>query len=162
MERKVGRIVILGTLLLLALVVAGPAAASSGRNFRAHLAGRNEVPAVDTNAQGQVIFQLSQDGAGLSYKLIVANIDNVFASHIHCAPAGFNGPVGVTLFSGPIGGGRLDGVLAEGTITTPNPGNGCGWVTLQDVLDAIASGGAYANVHTDPGFPGGEIRGQLH
>jgi len=162
MERKASRIVILGTLLVLALVVAAPAAAGSQRNFRAHLAGRNEVPAVDTNAQGQAIFQLSQDGTNLSYKLIVANIDNVFASHIHCAPAGVNGPVGVTLFSGPPNGGRFDGVLAEGTITTPNPGNACGWVTLQDVLAAITSSGAYANVHTNPGFLGGEIRGQIH
>lgn len=117
---------------------------------------------MDTNAQGQVIFQLDEDGESLDYKLIVANIDNVFASHIHCNPAGVNGPIGVTLFLSPGNMGPVNGILAEGTITAPDAGNACAWETLADVLAAIESGGAYVNVHTNPGFPSGEIRGQIH
>jgi hypothetical protein len=62
-------------------------------------------------------------------------------------------------------------VLASGEITAPNPGNACGWVTLDDVVAAMLSGNAYVNVHTNDGvaptntgpgdFPGGEIRGQI-
>lgn len=129
------------------------------RNFRAHLAGENEVPPVETNARGQTTFQLSRDGDELSYRLIVANIEDVVAAHIHCAPAGVNGPVGVTLFAG--GPTSEPGVLAEGTITEPDEGNGCGWESLDDVLDAIRSGDAYVNVHTVANPPG-EIRGQIH
>lgn len=162
MQRKVNRLVVLAALLMLALGLAAPAAAASQRNFRAHLAGRNEVPPVNTRAQGQATFQLGKEGSELTYKLIVANIENVFAAHIHCAPAGVNGPVGVTLFLGTPAGGRFDGVLAQGTITSPDSGNACGWTTLQAVLDAIVDEGAYVNVHTNPGFPGGEIRGQIH
>ncbi len=147
-------------LLVVLLATVGTAAAANG-NFVAHLAGRNEVPAVDTTAQGEAIFHLSEDGAELHYKLIVANINNVFASHIHCGAEGVSGPVGVTLFSGAPGGGRVDGILAQGTITAPNPGNACGWTDLAAVVDAMQSGNTYVNVHTNPGVPSGEIRGQI-
>jgi hypothetical protein len=60
------------------------------RNFRAHLSGDEEVPAVDTRARGQTIFQLSKDGSELSYKLIAANIENITQAHIHCGAAGVN------------------------------------------------------------------------
>lgn len=103
--------------------------------------------------------------------LTVANIENVFAAHIHCGAAGVAGPVGVTLFMGPVGGGRVDGVLAQGVITAPDAGNGCGWTDLAMVIAALGSGDAYVNVHTSDGlapadsgpgdFPAGEIRGQI-
>lgn len=126
------------------------------QNYVAHLSGGDEVPAVDTNAQGQV--KLQENHGELSYKLIVANIDDVVAAHIHCAPEGVNGPVGVTLFSdGPT---SQPGVLAQGTATAPDDGNGCGWESIGDVVDAIEAGDAYVNVHTLANL-GGEVRGQL-
>ena len=127
-------------------------------NFRAHLSGDNEVPAVETNATGQAIFKFSNDE--LQFKLIVANVHDVFAAHIHCGVVGVNGPVGVTLFAGDLSG-RFSGILNQGTISAPNEGNACAWEDLGDVIDAIDSGGAYVNVHTDAN-PGGEIRGQVH
>ena len=127
-------------------------------NFRTHLTGANEVPSVDTQAQGQSIFKFSDDIGSLWYKLNVANIDNVFAAHIHCAPAGVNGPVGVTLFSGgPV---STPGTLAQATIDAPDAGNGCGWSDLADVRSAILAGEAYVNVHSLD-VPSGEIRGQI-
>ena len=81
----------------------------------------------------------------------MANIDNVFAAHIHCGVVGVNGPVGVTLFMGAPAGGRVNGTLAEGTITAPDPGNGCGWADLTAVLAAMGSGATYVNVHTNDG-----------
>lgn len=162
------------SLLVLVAVLAtvGPAAAGTNRNFVAHLSGDEEVPVRDTQAQGQAIFHLSKDGTALSYKLIVANIENVVAAHIHCGAVGVSGPVGVTLFMGSPGGGRTDGILAEGVVTAPDSGNGCGWTDLASVVAAMRSGATYVNVHTNDGveppntgpgdFPGGEIRGQIH
>jgi len=161
-------LIVLIMLVTTSLVYASPAAS---QNFVAPLSGREEVPARDTNARGVATFNLSKDGTELSYKLIVANIENVVFAHIHCGFVGVNGPVGVTLFHGDPIVGRFDGVLAEGTITAPDPGNGCDWLTVADVVAAINSGGAYVNVHTNDGvappntgpgdFPGGEIRGQV-
>jgi hypothetical protein len=162
-------VVIVITVLVIASVAYASPAAS--QNFAAPLSGREEVPPRDTNARGVATFKLSEDGTELSYKLIVANIENVFAAHIHCGAVGVNGPVGVTLFMGTPGGGRIDGTLAEGTITVPDPGNGCGWADLAAVVAALNSGNTYVNVHTNDGvappntgpgdFPGGEIRGQV-
>lgn len=149
-------------ILLLAVAVAlfvfAPAVGASGHNdtFTANLKARNEVADIDSNATGQAIVKLRN--GELSYKLIVANIDNVVAAHIHCAPTGVNGAVGVTLF---MGGPTSDsGILAQGEINAPDDGNGCGWETLDDVIAAIESGDTYVNVHTLAN-PGGEIRGQL-
>jgi CHRD domain len=158
-------------LLITVLVLALAPAASAKDNFVATLSGDEEVPARDTPAVGVAKFKLSKDGSALSFKVNVANIQNVFAAHIHCGAVGVNGPIGVTLFMGAPAGGRVNGTLAEGTITAPDPGNGCGWTSLAAVLAAIESGNTYVNVHTNDGvappntgpgdFPGGEIRGQI-
>jgi hypothetical protein len=171
---KKTRILLIVLIVLTMLFTSSVASASSdaSRNFVAPLNGREEVPARDTNATGVAHFKLSKDGTELNYKLIVANIENVTAAHIHCGEVGVSGPVGVNLFTGGApGGGRFDGVLAAGTITAPNPGNACGWLTLADVIAAMNSGNTYVNVHTNDGvappdtgpgdFPGGEIRGQI-
>ena len=161
------RTILLITVLLLALAPS----ASAKDNFVATLSGDEEVPARDTQAVGVAKFMLSKDGAALTFKVNVSNIQNVFAAHIHCGAVGVNGPVGVTLFTGAPAGGKVNGTLAEGTITAPDPGNACGWADLGAVLAAIESGNTYVNVHTDDGvappntgpgdFPGGEIRGQI-
>jgi hypothetical protein len=159
MMKKV-RLTIVFTVIALLVVVSS--ALAQPANFRAHLSGDQENPPVATTATGQAVFQLNASGTGLRFKLIVANIENVFAAHIHCGAAGQNGPVGVTLFAGSTGDGRVDGILSQGTIPAPNPGNACGWADLDDVASALASGDTYVNVHTRPGVPSGEVRGQIH
>lgn len=156
--------------LALALV---PSAASAGSgNFRAHLTGDNEVPPNESLAQGQAIVQVNEDETEISYRLIASNIENVVASHIHVGAAGVNGPVVAFLFGNvPPGGGRTDGVLATGTITAADLVGPLAGQPLSALVDAIESGNAYVNVHTNDGiapvntgpgdFPGGEIRGQL-
>ena len=123
----------------------------------------------ETKARGVAGFLLK--GGKMEYALVVSKIKNVSAAHVHCAAAGVNGPVGVTLYMGTAGSGKVEGVLARGTFTAPDAGNGCGWTTLDQVVEAMASGNAYVNVHTNDGvdptntgpgdFPGGEIRGQI-
>jgi CHRD domain len=145
--------------------------------FKTKLSGDQEVPVRVTGARGQAEFKLSKDGTELRYKLNVSKINNVFQAHIHMAPAGSNGPVVVWLFPsttpipGPVGGGRFNGKIAEGTITAANLVGPLAGQELSVLVDAIQAGNAYVNVHTSDGiepgntgpgdFPGGEIRGQL-
>jgi hypothetical protein len=133
-------------------------------NFRAHLTGDQEVPANESIAQGQAIFQLSKDGTELSYKLIVANLENLSASHIHLAPAGSNGGVVAFLYpSAPpsvLIPGTTNGVLAEGVITAANLRGALLNKPLSALIDAMSAGNAYVNAHTTA-YPGGEIRGQI-
>ncbi|HUG08292.1 MAG TPA: CHRD domain-containing protein [Acidimicrobiia bacterium] len=138
--------------------------ANGPSNYRTHLTGAEEVPAVETRAQGQAIFKLSSDGTELHYKLIVANIVDVTQAHIHLGAAGVNGPVVAFLYpDGPpplLIEGRFQGVLAEGVITADNLLGPLAGEQLSALIDAIEAGETYVNVHTVQN-PGGEIRGQI-
>ncbi len=133
-------------------------------NFGAHLTGDQEVPPRETSGVGQVIFQLSKDGMELSYKLIVANLDNLSMSHIHVAPAGVNGPVVVWLYPpappAVLLPGTTNGILQEGVITKANLVGTLAGHELSDLVDLMIAGQTYVNVHTSQ-FGGGEIRGQI-
>lgn len=169
--KRFGLSVVAAAVGLICMVLVN-ARADGNRNFRAHLSGDEEVPAVATRAQGEAVFQLSEDGAALDYRLIVANIENVVASHIHHAVAGVNGPI-VAFLAGPLpaGGGRTDGVLAEGTVTAADLVGPLAGHSLEDLVVLMRNGETYVNVHTNDGvappntgpgdFPGGEIRGQI-
>lgn len=159
----------------------GASDAANGANFGTPLSADEEVmPAgvVNTStARGNAVFQLNADGTELSYQLMVANIENVFMAHIHMGPAGSNGPFVVWLYpstaptAGPAGQGRIDGVIASGTITADNFINDLEGDPMSALVDLITSGNAYVNVHTNDGisptntgpgdFPGGEIRSQV-
>jgi len=161
-----------GLVFVLGLVAVGVAVAGANRNWSTHADGSLEVPARDTNAQAQAIFHLSEDGTELEYKLIASNIENVVQAHIHAGQPGVNGQIGVFLYGlVASGGGRTDGVLAQGTITEDEfigPFDGMSVAAVAALMDA---GGAYVNVHTNDGvgapnsgpgdFPGGEVRGNI-
>jgi hypothetical protein len=164
-------------LFVLGLAAVGAAAAAFNGNWSDHLNGAQEVPVRDTRGQGQATFRLSDDGTSLDYKLIASNIENVFMAHIHMEEPGVNGPVVVWLYPsttpgpGPLGAGRTDGVLAEGTITAANLVGPLLGQPLSALVDAMRTGNAYVNVHTNDGvaptdtgpgdFPGGEIRADI-
>lgn len=174
------RRLILAVALVSSLAITATVIADSVK-FKTRLSGDQEVPpvgvVVDTRAKGKAEFKLSKDGMELRYKLNVSKIDNVFMAHIHLAPAGANGPIVVWLFPsttpapGPLGAGRFNGKIAEGTITAANLVGPLAGQPLSALVEAIQAGNAYVNVHTNDGvaptntgpgdFPGGEIRGQL-
>lgn len=155
--------------LVLTLAVSTVVAAPP-QMFVTPLSGDEEVPARPTRARGVAIFQLR--GEEMSYRLISSNIENVIQAHIHIGPAGMNGPVLVFLYGlvSPAGG-RHDGVLATGSFTDDDFVGPNASMSMDDLVEAITSGQAYVNVHTNDGvdptnsgagdFPGGEIRGQL-
>jgi hypothetical protein len=137
------------------------------RIYTAHLLGANEVPPVDSNGEGQVIFTLDESGTQLRFQVIAANIKNVTQAHIHCGEAGVNGPVVVFLFGFDAEGVDPNGLLADGTITEANiiardSTAICmgGLATFENLLSHIRNGSAYVNAHT-LNHPGGEIRGQI-
>jgi hypothetical protein len=203
-KNKVGVCLLLGAVAILAAGCAGetPGPAEfevqaplflmhghTDMNLRTHLRGAEEVftPAnpgdptpADSRAQGQAIFRVSKDGSSVDFRLIAANIDNVIMAHIHCGPAGVNGPIRMWLYPvigptgapGPSGSGPHDGVLNSGTFSPTGvvcPASAVG--QEMPLLDAIRAGLTYVNVHTNDGvsptntgpgdFPGGEIRGQI-
>lgn len=159
------KIRMLSMFLLIALVATvGTAAAASARNFRAHLNGTGA--GVETLGQGQAIFQFSEDGQELHYKLILANIENVTMAHIHLAPApGENGPPVLWLYPDDpppvLIEGRFQGVIAERTVTASDLVGPLAGMSFDDLKMMIMDGRTYVNVHTVQ-FPPGEVRGDIH
>ena len=148
-----------GALVLTGSAFIGTAnARTRPRNFNTHLTSdAHDEP--ETNAQGQVNFQL-RDGE-LRFKLIVANIDDVLMGHIHLDHV--LGPVAVWLHDFDTGApslveGRVNGVLAQGTITDDEIGGPID--TVDELVGEIDDENAWVNVHTED-FPGGEIGGLI-
>jgi hypothetical protein len=127
--------------------------------FRAVLSGSEETPPVATTARGSVSFHLSRDGSAIVYAITVDDMSNITAAHIHIGAPGVSGPVVVTLFEGSVAG-PYDGLLAQGVITASMLRGELSGESMTDVLELLASGTTYVNVHT-AAHPNGEIRGEI-
>ena len=140
----------------------------SHNKFTASLTGSAEVPSVNTNMSGQLKLSFRHPGDTGKFHLNVWNGDDVTAAHLHCAPAGQNGPVVVGLYDNSTGA-DINGLLAMGDITdskvmgssTPTGNCPVDINDVDDLEDAIEDGLIYVNVHTKD-YPNGEIRGQVH
>jgi hypothetical protein len=148
----------------------------SGVILRADLSGANEVEPVETDANGVFFASLNAQRTGMDFLVNARDIQGVIMAHIHCGPAGENGPVVAWLFgegmdgvelpspppSGPLAPPGIDvnGLLSIGRLTEDNliSSAPCGG-SFEDFANALLSGDAYVNVHTVD-HPGGEIRGQ--
>ncbi|HEV8538349.1 MAG TPA: CHRD domain-containing protein [Bacteroidota bacterium] len=153
-------------------VAAGETGVLNNPNFLAVLSGSSEVPARDTRARGVAKFRFNQTRDTVTFRLIVANIQNVVAAHIHLGPPGVIGPVIVGLYSAAPGGGRINGPIAEGAFSAADlVGPFAGSISLAHFIEELHKDSLYVNVHTNDGvgpvntgpgdFPGGEIRGSL-
>jgi hypothetical protein len=144
------------TALVAALAMTSAAYAQDKLKFEAELSGAAERPTpVQTEGVGEAKFE--SDGTSVEFELKWDDLSSpAISAHIHCGGPEETGPVGVTLFAGAM---DTEGEV-QGTFTTPDPENACGWEDLDDVLGAMAAGDAYVNVHTTQ-HPGGEIRGQV-
>jgi hypothetical protein len=161
------------------LVVAALATADGGsRNISAHggLVGYQEVPAtISTTGGGTFSAKLANDGESFSWTLSYEALEGtVQQAHIHFGARGLANGISIFLctnignappapasptqacpappatISGTAHANDVIGPLAQGI----EPG------AFDEILAAMRSGFAYANVHTVK-WPSGEIRGQL-
>jgi CHRD domain len=153
---------------LLAATTTAAAAAPATDVFvaRATLSGREEVPPVlDTRASGQALYRLSPDGTALEYTLVAWQLTTPpVMAHIHApAPRGQNAPVVAHLFP-PNPRSRCGSASAlllqcTGRIEAADLEGPLAGRPLRALLDLMAAGLTYTNVHTVR-HPDGEIRGQ--
>lgn len=133
-------------------------------DFRARLRGSNEVPPVSTRARGTATFDVSRraNPSRIDYDVSWRRGTDMLAvagAHLHCAPAGENGPV-VAFLAGVVAGG-LDGrVEFEATLTDDNIVNPACGSTITELVESMAAGDVYVNVHSAAN-PSGDIRGQV-
>jgi hypothetical protein len=126
--------------------------------YTATLIAANE-PNNASTATGTGTATLVDHGTFFEYEVAVTGLTAISAAHIHGpAAAGVNAAIVENLFipNGPPFG-QVDGVLATGVITNATNAS----LTIDALRAMIIAGNAYVNVHTNPGFPAGAIRGQL-
>jgi hypothetical protein len=146
------RLAVLIAALAVALAVASPAGAGNGgRPLSTTLTGAEEAPGPgDPDATGQADLRLNQGKERVCFNISWTGIDgSVFAGHIHVAPPGVPGPIVVTLFSGSFAG--TDAV--SGCVGNVDRG------LIKDIRKNPSA--YYVNVHSQPDFPNGAVRGQL-
>src|SRR5262245_38104635 len=172
--RRTGILAVTGAAFALGTIFSGSAAADSNQDnerkkFRADLTGFEEIPTLSSPGTGKFEARLSQDGQSVDYELEYQDLEsNVRQAHIHLGAPAFNGGIMVflctNLGNGPPGtpecpatGGTVRGTFTAAEVIGPmdqgvSPGE------FAEVIRALRSGAAYANVHTDT-RQGGEIRG---
>jgi hypothetical protein len=124
--------------------------------YIAVLIGANEVPPRTSAGTGVATFD--DDGDVIEWTLELTNMTGVTASHIHLGAAGTAPPSNIifNLFIPNGTTGTVNGVVAQGTITSANNPN----VSLDSLRTLFNNGMAYVNVHTTAN-PGGELRDQV-
>ncbi len=139
--------------------------------------GYNEVPAVSSTASGSFKAKIDDKADKIDYTETYSGLEgDVTQSHIHfgqprvsggimvwlCQTAGTPAPAAVaaTTPQCPGKGGTVSGTLTPASIVGP-AGQGIVSGEWNELLGAIRSGNAYANVHSTK-FPGGEIRAQVN
>jgi hypothetical protein len=148
----------------LALAMLLPAIPASAQTVHmvANLTGAEENPPVLTGAVATAEFDVDATNREISVTLRIFNLPTgTTAGHIHAGPRGVNGPV---VLNFPIPTGRTGDLTLSfrvgGTTGVFIPRPEVGINTIDDIIQTIVGGGAYANIHTTA-FPGGEIRGQI-
>jgi hypothetical protein len=160
MKKRISAVVI-GLLVMSLLTAAGHN--NGDRNFKADLSGSAEVPAVATETTGKATFHVNRELTEIRFKLQIDNAEGILAAagaHIHCGPAGANGPVAAFL-AGAVPPSGLDGSIdIRATLTDASVlATDCG-TTIAELVDAMRAGNTYVNVHSAAN-PGGEVRGQI-
>jgi hypothetical protein len=137
---------------------------ADGLEFEAVLTGEEEVPnPVTTDTTGFAEFEVDEDYTYIEFELEIEDGVRILAGpggHIHCAPAGQNGPLVAFLAAGlPVG---FNGdVEVEATIDEGNILNDACGGTIEELVDSFIEGRAYVNIHSAD-YPAGEIRGQIY
>ncbi|HEY1911739.1 MAG TPA: CHRD domain-containing protein [Vicinamibacterales bacterium] len=146
--------------------------------LQATLIGYQEVPSVSSPATGEFHATIAADQLSIDYEETFSGlIGTVQQSHIHFGQRGVSGSVvvwlcqttttpapaavaGITPFCPQSG--KVSGTItAANVITASTASQQIVAGELAEVIAAIRAGFAYANVHSTPLNPAGEIRGQI-
>jgi hypothetical protein len=140
---------------------------SAQNQVSGQLRGYQEAPAISSSGVGFFAAMIDDAAQTISFQLFYQNLgSDVTAAHIHFAQRGVNGGIVAFLCGGggqaacpPSGPATISGVITPANIMAVTS-QGISAGEFSEVVTAMRSGVAYANIHTT-NHGGGEIRGQL-
>src|SRR5579885_2193115 len=119
---------------------------SAPREFSATMTGADETPPVDTPATGTLKVEIDEATGHIHTSLALQNLDSVVAAHIHLGGVGETGPIVFVLYDINTDGPFVSPMEKDFTEADFKPVGSL--ATFSDAINAIKSGGTYANAHT--------------
>ena len=146
---------------LVSLVLVATATTQSyaqNEKYRAKLDGNNEVPPVNTTAEGVINFKTKNDM--LTWKMNVTGANDATGVNIHKGKAGEKGEIVVDLMKVSKHSDNPKGMTMRGNVTESSLKGSMAGKTIADLKTAIANGDVYVNLKTQD-HPDGLMRGQI-
>ena len=148
--------------VLLTLLIASSTVSSSAyaqNKFRAKLDGNNEVPPVDSAAEGVATFKLKDDA--IKSKINITGINDVSGAQIFIGKIGQNGDPIVDLIKTGEKTNAAGGVSIKGNFTASDLGGSLNGKDLSALQSAMAGNQTFVNIMTTE-HPDGEITGHIY
>ena len=131
---------------------------AQNEKYRAKLDGNNEVPAVNTTAEGVINFKTKNDM--LTWKMNVTGANDATGVNIHKGKAGEKGEIVVDFMKVSKHSDNPKGMTMRGNVTESSLKGFMAGKTIADLKTAIANGDVYINLKTQD-HPDGLMRGQI-
>ncbi len=153
-------VIIIGALLSLLLISTTYSDFVYAQNkFRAKLDANNEVPPVDSTAEGVATFKIKDDA--IKSKINITGIADVSGAQIFSGKIGQNGDPLVDLLKTGEKNESPDGVAIKGNFTASDFEGSMQGKDLSALQSAMASNQTYVNVMTSD-HPDGEVGGHIY
>ena len=152
---------IIATVAFLSLLCLSVGTSAADELFKATLSGDEEVPPVLTDTSGRAFLRLDNSETAIEIQLHVNDGIGITQSHIHCGPAGENGPIVVFLAGLHAAGLDVDGKwISSASFTGASIVNTACGADIVELAESMRAGDTYVNVHS-LAFPAGVVRGQV-
>ena len=151
-------IMVLAVALTSLVVTTATSSYAQNEKYRAKLDGNNEVPPVNSTAEGVINFKTKNDM--LTWKMNVTGTNDATGVNIHKGKAGENGEIIVNIMKVSKHSDNPKGMTMRGNVTDSSLTGSMAGQTIADLKTAMANGDMYVNLKTQD-HPDGVLRGQI-
>ena len=159
-NKTLSLVIITGALLTLLIASSTVSSSAYAQNkFRAKLDGNNEVPPVDSAAEGVATFKLKDDA--IKSKINITGINDVSGAQIFMGKIGQKGDPIVDLLKTGEKSNEAGGVLIKGNFNASDLEGSMNGKDLSALQSAMAGNQTFVNIMTSE-HPDGEITGHIY
>ena len=159
-NNKILQVVMIGAFLSMLLISTAYSNSIYAQNkFRAKLDGKNEVPPVDSAADGHATFKIKNDA--VKSTINITGITDISGAQIFMGQIGQNGDPIVDLLKTGEKSGTAGGVYVKGNFTASDLGGSMNGKDLSALQSAMAANQTFVNIMTSQ-HPDGELAGHIY